>query len=521
MADNYLITGYWGEPHITPENDRGIHASIWGAGRFVLPIGERFKAEYIGNNIIRMYDGKLIDNGAVAGIPAGEYVDMSIANAGQGMIRNDVIVFQYHKDITTQVESGSFVVVRGVEVSSGAADPTLTQEDLLTDEAVTDQMPLWRVTVSGSNIGSPVQMFSVAKTVSDKADSGHTHSLAGSNLTNVLPVSKGGTGAKTAEGARQNLGITPENIGAAKTAHTHTPQEAGAAEFNHTHSLAGGNLTDVLPITKGGTGKTDRVSAANALIRLGTNPVNGNDTPRAWLALGNGVAFINGGGNVTDQPNLYGIIASYCAAGFEIFQIWHSQPTGVIYYRASNDADAWTMSWKQLIDTDGGTLNNDITVSKTASGDTSRVRAKHGVHEIGIYADGHMTGLYDYGNESNIISSTNGVHDFNGNAKNVNGVVGVRNGGTGATTGSEALKNLGLEVANGSARASGSNMSSANVSFGRTFSAAPTVIVTGSSAATSHLYVTNVTATGCTINGMTSTDPVYWVAIYNKAEAGI
>jgi hypothetical protein len=32
--------------------------------------------------------------------------------------------------------------------------------------------------------------------------------------TGVLPISKGGTGATTAQSARQSLGITPENIGA-------------------------------------------------------------------------------------------------------------------------------------------------------------------------------------------------------------------------------------------------------------------------------------------------------------------
>ena len=94
MANNYLITGYWGEPHVTAENDRGIHAGIFGVGRYVLPIGRQFSAEYIGNNVIRMYDGKLLDNGAAAGIPAGEYVDLMISNAGQGMNRNDLIVFQ-------------------------------------------------------------------------------------------------------------------------------------------------------------------------------------------------------------------------------------------------------------------------------------------------------------------------------------------------------------------------------------------------------------------------------------------
>ena len=161
MADNYLITGYWGEPHVTAENDRGINAAMFGTGRFVLPVGEQFKAEYIGNNTVRMYDGKLMDNGAAAGIPVGEYVDFLISNAGQGMKRNDLIVFQYEQDGSTLVEKGTFVVIQGEETSGTASDPELTQEDLLSGTATFDQMAMWRVSVSGATIAAPVKVFSL------------------------------------------------------------------------------------------------------------------------------------------------------------------------------------------------------------------------------------------------------------------------------------------------------------------------------------------------------------------------
>lgn len=155
MAENYLITGYWGTPHVTAENDRGINAAIFGAGRFVLPVGEQFRAEYIGNNTVRIFDGKLIDNGAVAGIPAGEYIDLVVPEAGQGMKRNDIIIFQYSKDNSTLVESGVFKVVSGEETTGTASDPVLSQQDILSNEATLDQMALWRIPVSGTVISAP------------------------------------------------------------------------------------------------------------------------------------------------------------------------------------------------------------------------------------------------------------------------------------------------------------------------------------------------------------------------------
>lgn len=171
MADNYLITGYCGKNHVTAENDRGINAGIVGSGRYVLPVGKQFKAELIGGNTVRIYDGKLVDNGAAAGIPAGEYVDLTISNASQGMNRNDLIVFQYSQDSSTLIESGTFVVVRGTETSGAASDPTLRQEDLLSGRATFDQMALWRIPVSTGTISAPVQLFEVSKSL-ENAGSG-------------------------------------------------------------------------------------------------------------------------------------------------------------------------------------------------------------------------------------------------------------------------------------------------------------------------------------------------------------
>jgi hypothetical protein len=218
MADNYLITGYWGSPHVTAENDRGIQGGIVGAGRYVLPVGNQFRAEYIGDNFIRMYDGKLMDNGTAAGIPAGEYMDIPIANAGQGMQRHDLIVFQYSRDNSTMVESGSFIVLQGEEVANGAADPALTQADLLTGDVTRDQMALWRIVVSGVNIAAPVKLFEVSKALKDVCEVDHEHG----NLTNdgkigtttgrIITTGTGGKlEASTPAAAREKLGLAVDN----------------------------------------------------------------------------------------------------------------------------------------------------------------------------------------------------------------------------------------------------------------------------------------------------------------------
>ena len=224
MADNYLITGYWGEPHVTAENDRGINAAIFGPGRFVLPVGEQFKAEYIGNNTVRIYDGKLTDNGAAAGIPAGRYIDLTIPEAGQGMKRNDIIAFQYSKDVSTLIESGSFVVISGTETSGTAEDPELTQADLLSDEATFDQMALWRIPVSAAAISDPVQLFTVLN-----------------NLQGVTTLANGKAPKNHASTATTYGVSTASSYGHAKASAT-TPKAPGtAAVGSQTSAFARGD----------------------------------------------------------------------------------------------------------------------------------------------------------------------------------------------------------------------------------------------------------------------------------------
>ena len=59
----------------------------------------------------------------------------------------------------------------------------------------------------------------------------------------VVDIPSGGTGATTASQARANLGITPANIGAAPTGHSHSNASTKAAGFL---PKLGGGITDYL-----------------------------------------------------------------------------------------------------------------------------------------------------------------------------------------------------------------------------------------------------------------------------------
>lgn len=118
-------------------------------------------------------------------------------------------------------------------------------------------------------------------------------------------------------------GVTAEQIGAAPSGHTHDDRYytegevnnllAGKAASSHTHPV--GNITGVLPVSKGGTGQTSLTALMTAMgagkIVAGTYTGNGNEsmtinlgfTPRA-------VIIARGGALDASSYGTYGVI--YC-----------------------------------------------------------------------------------------------------------------------------------------------------------------------------------------------------------------
>ena len=395
MNNNFLITGYWGEPHVTAENDRGINAAMFGTGRFVLPVGEQFRAEYIGNNTIRMYDGKLMNNGAAAGIPAGEYVDLLVTEAGQGMNRNDIIVFQYEQDASTLIERGTFVVVKGTETSGTASDPELTQEDLLSGNAKFDQMALWRVHVSSTVISDPVQLFEVSKNITDcgvpvveaiSSDGaaysasvpGVTELFAGLEVT-IVPNVSSTTTAITLDvnGLGAKYVRLPVSTNTAMLAQPDTesyyvekrpvklmydPNYAGKGSWvvvgkqqQSVHDLYGS-----VPVQKGGfvidnnTTEEDKAEALENLLSIGLAPGGHGLGDTATLASDCNTAIVNGWyyANATTENKPTTFTSTNCAFfvvarnASQIYQyFYHPSDGGVLQRYTANGGSTWTEEW--------------------------------------------------------------------------------------------------------------------------------------------------------------------------------
>ncbi len=131
----------------------------------------------------------------------------------------------------------------------------------------------------------------------------HTHSPG--DLTSVVPVSKGGTGASTAEAARENLEITPANIGALP---------AGGKASSATKADSAAKLTTARTISLSGdaAGSTSFDGSANKSIAVtlaesGVSEGSYGPSAAATLAFGGSVnvpqVTVDAKGRVTSAVN--------------------------------------------------------------------------------------------------------------------------------------------------------------------------------------------------------------------------
>lgn len=159
MANMHLITGYAGQEHITAVDQSAFNAALMGTGQFVLDKGEKFAAQVITNNQIRIKDGELMMQGRFVRLAPDTYVDLTIDSGAQGMKRNDLIVARYTKNTVTGVEAVNLDVIKGTAAASNPTDPAHTEGDITNGEDALNDFPLWRIPLDGLTVGAPVALF--------------------------------------------------------------------------------------------------------------------------------------------------------------------------------------------------------------------------------------------------------------------------------------------------------------------------------------------------------------------------
>lgn len=166
MASNLLVTGKWGEVHVTSAQQRNFNSGVVGDGQYVM---NGLTATMSDSNTFHMDPGVACMNGADVEVPAGG-VDVTVTNGTQGMLRRDLICMRYTMDGPTQKESVELVCVRGTPAATDPQDPEYNDGSIL-DESLVVDMPLYRVPLDGVSVGDPEPLFDVLIPMADLWDS--------------------------------------------------------------------------------------------------------------------------------------------------------------------------------------------------------------------------------------------------------------------------------------------------------------------------------------------------------------
>lgn len=169
MGNIHLVTGYAGQEHVTAADQGAFNAAFFGGEQFIFAKGNQFSASIVTNNQVRVLDGDIYMQGRYIRLNKDSYVDLAIENGEQAVFRNDLIVVRYTKDAGTGVEDANLVVIKGTAAANDPVDPAHTAGDLIENNDILNDIPLYRVVLNGINIQELVPLFTVKDTTVPKA----------------------------------------------------------------------------------------------------------------------------------------------------------------------------------------------------------------------------------------------------------------------------------------------------------------------------------------------------------------
>lgn len=153
----HLITGRAGYAHVTAADEAKINKALYGNLEAAIDYGNNFAITLPSSNTVGIDTGVFCMQGRWIDIPVAE--TLTLENGNSGLNRNDLVVLRYSANSDTGVETAELAVKKGTAAAS-AVDPELEQGDI-DGGALVNEVALYRIPISGINVGTPVKLFSM------------------------------------------------------------------------------------------------------------------------------------------------------------------------------------------------------------------------------------------------------------------------------------------------------------------------------------------------------------------------
>lgn len=160
-----IVTAHKGKAHITAEKLAELNRGIAGQESVVFENGEKFKAEIISNNLIKIRDGCGLMQGREVYTPLGWADEVTIENGSQGKKRIDLIVVRYEKNPDTKIETTTVLAIKGKESDLDPVTPEHTKGNIKAGDMKAD-WPLYEVELDGITVKEVRPVFKVLMNMS-------------------------------------------------------------------------------------------------------------------------------------------------------------------------------------------------------------------------------------------------------------------------------------------------------------------------------------------------------------------
>lgn len=128
-----IVTGYKGSAHITSNDDQGRNQGIFGAGNYILNVGNKLETSINGTNGIKVKDGEAVMQGVHFRVKPGTTESLTVTLPSSGNHRQDYIIAKYTRNSSTGVENVELALLTGTAVPTAnpLVAPSLTTGDIL------------------------------------------------------------------------------------------------------------------------------------------------------------------------------------------------------------------------------------------------------------------------------------------------------------------------------------------------------------------------------------------------------
>ena len=358
-----LVTGYAGKAHVSSSEDGARQAGTVGTGMYALEtVDEPLKATLENANTVTVGPGDVLINGRHVQLTGSTTFAVPVGT--QGMQTSNLLVLRYEL-AEDETESVAAITLTGEPAASDPQDPELATGSVLDGDSPVD-MPLYRVVTTGIESAQPVRLFETVPPIAGLTLGDLAGSVAASQLP-VVPVSKGGTGATDAAGARANLLVPHVDTNSALKALRFYSDTANGYDFVSDVSLGSGNgfyayfahgAIGLRQYTNSGGSQSDvwtlfPNAAINGLFQSNRGSLSDLSRDTLYDLAPGTYLVINSATNGPESGNYGNLLVSYSAGNRIVGLLAYDNGHVYTTYGASSSG---TFHWKRLASIGGGDL---------------------------------------------------------------------------------------------------------------------------------------------------------------------